>query len=755
MRKTNGNPAGGATFKHVPLGVGGQIIKLSQSTDGSVKTICTDVHGGYVKGPSDKVWRQLFLATSIPTGLQHDDNSWDGNYNDHSGCPDAVVAPSVPSTIYMVYDGYLLKSTDTGATFANTGATRFAFYCNAFNSKSWGHAITVDPNNANVVLYGTQGHSVFYSTNGGTTFTDLVVTAGGNTPGDGYPGVHLTACDPTSTQTGGVRQRWFYTKYGTGVYMSVTGPSGTYTLMSGSPTNPLALFCDSAGTLWCLQYGSGTAVWKWTSAGGWVNLTAAGQLDALAVDPTNTNRVIGSYGGAYKLSTDGGTTWPTIWNSDLGSNPPTQVYREKTVKYMDVGPSKHFHPNANQMQFDNATAGRLVCSHGCGVAYCDIPASSATPLTWFGFGEGVEELVAHTICIPPGGKPLVGVWDMGAFLIDDTTRFINPQKVAHSPSEQWSAQDFEPVIQQPCSSIDYAADNPNWVAFMQHGGWWNDPISKPHMGYSTDGGVTLQPFPTTPPRKPYCNGGGSLAVGNAGNVVVMWNDNATPVYTKDGGTTWSDLPLPGLPANGVEMGFEWQGNGYFLNKFVITYDKAGGAFYLFNYGPSSAPGLLGFWKSTNGDTWTHVYTTAPTSSYVYSIHLRSVPGNAGHLFFTAGGGIADSLKRSTDGGVTWTTCTTNSGQSITYVTDVGFGKAATGKTYPSIYYWGQVNGVYGLYRSDDNLVTSVLLSKKPANGLDYPMVVAGDPNIYGRVYLCMSGNGVIMGDYDFSLNLAP
>jgi hypothetical protein len=110
--------------------------------------------------------------------------------------------------------------------------------------------------------------------------------------------------------------------------------------------------------------------------------------------------------------------------------------------------------------------------------------------------------------------------------------------------------------------------------------------------------------------------------------------------------------------------------------------------------------------------------TAPSANYVYSCHLRSVPGQAGHLFFTPGDGslsFTGQPSRSTNGGVTWTTgLTTNGGQAITNVSDFGFGKAATGKTYPAIYFWGQVNGgAYGLYRSDDNLVTSVYSAITP------------------------------------------
>jgi hypothetical protein len=70
MRNTAGLPLGKATFKHVPIGTGGQIIQGCQSTDGATKVVCADQHGAYVMGASDKIWRPLFTSTAIPSALQ-------------------------------------------------------------------------------------------------------------------------------------------------------------------------------------------------------------------------------------------------------------------------------------------------------------------------------------------------------------------------------------------------------------------------------------------------------------------------------------------------------------------------------------------------------------------------------------------------------------------------------------------------------------------------------------------------------------
>jgi hypothetical protein len=765
MRNAVGQPLGKAVYNHVPLGAGGQVIRLSQSTAGTTKAIATDIGGAYVMGPSDTIWRQLYLSTSIPAGLQHANLLLDGNYTDSPGCPDVVVAPSDGTILYLMYDGYLLKSTDRGVTFANTGMTRFRFDINNLSAqKVFGHVIAVDNSNPSALLVGTQGNGVFASTNGGTSFASVGASSGAVIPGtDGYPVYHLTAVDPTSTQSGGIRQRWFYSRYGTGIYMSTTGPAGTYSLMAGSPTNPMSLYVDDFGTLWVTQYNVVNNVWKWTNAGGWVNVTGfpGDTFYHVAVDPANASRI--TFAGVNFYQTiNGGTNW-SAWDDLVANNPPKQIMREKSIKYLDVGPTKQYQPFPDYIEYDRTTPGRLVCSWGSGISYCDMPSSSATPLTWIGFGEGIEELLVHSICVPPGGKPQICAWDMGPMRVDSLTRYVNPQIGAHQPTDSWANKDFGPVKQQPCSAADYASDNSNWIAYMQHGGWFADPRNKPRIGYSTDGGQTVQLFPVDPPNHPASLGGGEIIVGAAGYVMVRWPGNGTPVRTKDGGYTWSDINIPGLPTgvdgggSPVEKGFEWQGNVVipFLNKFIATVDKTNNNVYIYNYGPTSAPSLKGIWKTTNwGDTWTQVYSGSPTVNNVWHTHLKAVPGQTGHLFWTAGLDQPDSLMRSTDGAVSWTACTTNSGQAITYVTDVGFGKAAPGKTYPAIYFWGAVNGVFGMYRSDDNLVTSILLAAKPANGLVYPTFVAGDPDLYGRHYIGLFGNGALVGSYDDTLNLA-
>lgn len=767
MRNAAGAPRGTAKFKRVPLGSGGFITGISFSNNGNTKAVRCDVHGAYVRGASDSVWRCTHLKGVIPDALIHADHTWDGNYTDRLGCAELVVAPGDSTFLMMNYDGYLLKSTDTGNTFVNTGAPRKILFSNNTGSRVWGRTLAIDPGNTNYVLYGTQGQDVLYSTNGGTTFSAIGLPttfdaynapagSGGYTapkePNGNGNAPHLVACDPTSTVSGGQHQIWYLTVHTVGVYKSTTGIAGPYTLMSGSPTKPMRLKVDQLGRVWAVQEGAINNLWKCVG-GTWSQITNTvnNQFADVAVDPTDSNHVVAIDGLGKILRTKNlGTTWPDFWNNDTASNPPQQLMREKSIRYLDVGVVQQWQPITGNIDFDPVVSGKLWSATGVGIYAATIPTDQTQAFKWFGDSEGIEMLCCHCAIKPPGGNLIVGVHDQGIFTVKSLTRFVNKQGAPASPTDTIGNGGKHPTLIQPCTQLDYAADDPNWIAALHHGGFWSGTITNPHNGYSTDGGDTWNLWPTAPPNKPYAAGGGSMTVGKKNNVILLWNANAFPVYTKDGGTTWANLPLPGLPAGGTENGFEWQGNGYFLNKHLIDYDAVLDAFFLFNYGPPTAPSLKGIWKSTDkGDTWTQVYSGSPSPNYVYNVHLRCVPGQGGHLFFTAGLGFTETLYRSTDGGVSWSACT-----GIAAVSDLAFGKAPPGLSYPTIFFWGTVGGVYGLYRSDDNLATTVLLGSHPGNWLDYPAFVQGDPDVYGRCFIGFSGSGAMYCDYDFAGNMA-
>jgi hypothetical protein len=98
----------------------------------------------------------------------------------------------------------------------------------------------------------------------------------------------------------------------------------------------------------------------------------------------------------------------------------------------------------------------------------------------------------------------------------------------------------------------------------------------------------------------------------------------------------------------------------------------------------------------------------------------------------------------------------NSGASFTTISSVsncaavGLGKAEPSSSYHTLYIWGTVGGVTGVFRSIDQGATWLRINDDaheyggPGNG----QFVIGDMNVYGRVYMSTVGRGIVYGDIE-------
>lgn len=117
--------------------------------------------------------------------------------------------------------------------------------------------------------------------------------------------------------------------------------------------------------------------------------------------------------------------------------------------------------------------------------------------------------------------------------------------------------------------------------------------------------------------------------------------------------------------------------------------------------------------------------------------IRPVPGKLGHLWARAG---TDGLYQSSNYGASFSKLS-----SVTEVYQFDFGKSAPAATYPAIFIWGKVAGVVGFFRSD-NAGSSWVRINSNLQQFGYINDMAGDPRVYGRVYLGTSGRGVVVGE---------
>jgi len=78
--------------------------------------------------------------------------------------------------------------------------------------------------------------------------------------------------------------------------------------------------------------------------------------------------------------------------------------------------------------------------------------------------------------------------------------------------------------------------------------------------------------------------------------------------------------------------------------------------------------------------------------------------------------------------------------------NVAFGKAAPGSTYPAVFLVGTVGGVTGVFRSDNAGGAWVRINDDAHQYGNAGDALAGDPRVYGRVYLGTNGRGILYAD---------
>ncbi|NLL14149.1 MAG: hypothetical protein GX267_12155 [Fibrobacter sp.] len=140
-----------------------------------------------------------------------------------------------------------------------------------------------------------------------------------------------------------------------------------------------------------------------------------------------------------------------------------------------------------------------------------------------------------------------------------------------------------------------------------------------------------------------------------------------------------------------------------------------------------------FYKSTDKGI---TFTKAGTAGVSDFRKFRLPPGKTGDLWVPLG---KNGLARSKDGAATFTII-----DGITYCEAVGFGKAAQGKSFPAVYIFGTVGGKTGVFQSVDEGANWVRINDDAHEygGLANGEFVIGDMNTFGVVYMSTAGRGI-------------
>jgi hypothetical protein len=202
------------------------------------------------------------------------------------------------------------------------------------------------------------------------------------------------------------------------------------------------------------------------------------------------------------------------------------------------------------------------------------------------------------------------------------------------------------------TGLDFAQNSPSLVARVG----WN---SSQNGAWSADGGTTWTPFVTAPAGA--SAGPGSIAIAADGSRFVWSPSKGTASWSTDNGATWT--AATGLPANDAVI------------SDLMT--------PLFFYGLDSASGTV--YASVNGGT-----SFVPVATGVPGGQLRSTAFAADDLWLASGSG----LYHSTNSGVSFAKV-----GNVVSADAVGFDRAASDTTYPTLFISGNVNNVIGIFRS--------------------------------------------------------
>lgn len=402
-------------------------------------------------------------------------------------------------------------------------------------------------------------------------------------------------------------------------------------------------------------------------------------------------------------STDSGGTWTKAW--DYTS------YPNRSNRYtMDVSSSPWLSWGANPsppeqapklgwmteaLEIDPFNSARMMYGTGATVYGTENLGQwdSGGQFTIKPMVQGLEETAVNDLAAPPSGgaQLLSALGDIGGFRHTDLTKV---------PSMMFTSPNFATT-----TSLDFAESNPGTVVRA------GNLDSGPHVAFSTDNGANW--FAGTDPSG--VSGGGTVAAASDGSRFVWSPEGAGVHYATGFGTSWS--ASTGIPAGAIVESDRVDPKtfyGFKSGKFYVSSD--GGV----SFTASSATGL------PSGD----------------SVRFKALPGTKGDVWLA--GGASDGaygLWHSTDGGATFTKLS-----GVEQADTIGFGKAAAGASYQTLYTSAKIGGVRGIFRSTDKGATWTRINDDAHQWGWTGAAITGDPRVYGRVYVSTNGRGVIYGD---------
>jgi xyloglucan-specific exo-beta-1,4-glucanase len=687
--------AASGTWQNVGIGGGGFVTGLIiHPKERDVAYARTDVGGFFRWDAAGGRWLPL------------QDWMGDDQKNDYGGeamaiDPNNADAVYIATGLYPSRPGKLYKSSDKGASWRLFSPPDWAVTMRGGGDKRWaGERLAVSPHDARIVLFGSRSDGLWRTEDDGASWTQIKIGA----PAQDI-GIVSVVFDPGRS---GIA---YAAVHGDGVYRS-SDSGKTWQKLDYGPTQAMRLSVAGNGTLWT-THRSGVSVFDPNGALGnawyWLDRTPLARAtiySGVAVNPLNASEiVVASAEGQASLyhSSDSGRTWqerawafnsaPVPWYAQLDSE---QAWYRSWI---------------SALAFDPHRDGELWSSNWFQVARtADVRQST---VTWTPLVRNLEVVVNLDLIELRDGTLLTGHADTASFRHGNGLTDFPSEKLSRvgSQTNPWNySMAFADSKLNPSRVLQvgftlYGSDNSNsgLIRSDDGGRTWSQ-----QMQWATQGNAGR-------PTKL------ALSPTNDGNIVVA-RESATAQYTTDG-ATWRDVT--GLPP-GPSV-YQW-------GRPLAADGASAGTFYYY------AADEAKVYRSTDGGASFAVAAANLPNNDRNNIkgNLKTPPGVAGEVWL----GLGDNgLYRSRDRGATFSKV-----GAVERARVFGFGRAAAGKAEPALYLHGRVNGVDGIWMSEDSGATWANIQSDSVKVGAEPMTLEASPVQAGRVYIGTAGRGVYFFD---------
>ncbi len=673
----------------------------------------TDMGGVYRWSERQRRWRALEDQLGVSSDF---------------GIESIALDPRNANVLYVAAGMYpnqpaaILRSRDRGAHW-RIFPTPFRMGGN-MPGRGLGERLAVDPNDPAILYFGSRYDGLQRSVDRGAHWRQVTSFPwrgrGWRASPPGQAGISFVVPDPASGSPGHPSQRLFVglTVAGRAHLLSSTDGGVTWRAVPGQPAAdllPVQGALGARGRLY-ITYSNGVgpngitagAVYRYdTHNGRWRNITppaasgpSQGGFMGLAVDAARPGLLLVATvdrwrgGDILWRSLDGGRLWQNV----------------RAHSRRDVAATPFLRWGGAHARFGWWIAGIAIDpfdpSHAAYTTGATVYATDTLSnlgrgreVLWKPWVRGVEQTAVLTLVSPPHGPHLLsGFGDLSGFAHEHLGR---------SPSEQF----VHPVFANT-DDIDEAGLAP---AVVVRGGT-RAPRSAPGaptLAYSLDYGRAWHPL-----RAPGSTG--QIVVSPRGRTFIAIT--ATPQFTRDHGASWHKV-------RGLPRGTHPIADRAAAGRFYAIDLRTGGLFV------STDGGAVFHQRETRGlpQRLTPDQPRSPEQQWP----LMATPGRPGDLWFVSRAGLFHSRDagrtfRAVNGGV--------------HVVALGFGKAPPGHHYPTLYALARYHHVLAIWRSEDiGRHWRRLNGKRHRYGQRF-RCIAGDPRIFGRVYVGTDGRGIIYGD---------